>query len=259
MLEIVCKDLSEGADIGCHGTARSPSVSTNAPSAFDFAPEVTDAVADWVAQGFAAGPFSPTDRPANAKVSGIMCRQKPNGSARIILNFSSPAGNCVNDGIDSKMFPTSMSSTNRWLGALERAGRGALIMKVDWAAAYKHIHVRKDDLKLQYFSWLGMDFVELMLVFGARSSAGIYDRLAKLILVLVLAYSRFPPELVCQYLDDVCAATPAGSTALKRFESAYRAVAAEVGVQLAPTDDPDKAFSPCTAGVVLGVHYDTVA
>jgi hypothetical protein len=30
-------------------------------------------------------------------------------------------------------------------------------------------------------------------------------------------------------------------------------------VQLAPTDDPDKAFSPCTAGVVLGVHYDTVA
>jgi hypothetical protein len=151
MLEIVCKDLSEGADIGCHGTARSPSVSTNAPSAFDFAPEVTDAVADWVAQGFAAGPFSPTDRPANAKVSGIMCRQKPNGSARIILNFSSPAGNCVNDGIDSKMFPTSMSSTNRWLGALERAGRGALIMKVDWAAAYKHIHVRKDDLKLQFF------------------------------------------------------------------------------------------------------------
>ncbi len=76
-------------------------------------------------------------------------------------------------------------------------------MKVDWAAAYKHIHVRKDDLKLQFFSWLGMDFVELMLVFGARSSAGIYDRLAKLILVLVLAYSRFPPELVCQYLDDV--------------------------------------------------------
>jgi hypothetical protein len=156
------------------------------------------------------------------------------------------------------MFPTSMSSTNRWLAALEKAGRGALIMKVDWAAAYKHVHVREDDLKLQYFSWLGMDFVELMLVFGARSSAGIYDRLAKLVLALVLAYSRFPPELVCQYLDDVCAAAPAGSPALKRFEAAYRAVAAEVGVQLAPTDDPDKAFSPCTAGVVLGVHYDTV-
>jgi hypothetical protein len=259
LLNVVCKDLTDGADIGCVGQPRSASVSTNAPSAYDFAPEVTDAVADWVTQGFAAGPFHPKDRPTGAKVSGIMCRQKPNGSARIILNFSSPAGNCVNDGIDSNEFPTSMSSTNRWLAALEQAGRGALIMKVDWAAAYKHIHVRKEDLKLQFFNWLGMDFVELMLVFGARSSAGIYDRLAKLVLILVLAYSRFPPEMVCQYLDDVCAAAPAGSNALARFESAYRAVAAEVGVKLAPTDDPDKAFSPCTAGVVLGVHYDTVA
>jgi hypothetical protein len=259
LLDTVCKDLSEGANIGCTGAPRSPSFSTNAPSAFEFGPEVTDAVAEWVKQGFAAGPFHPKNRPAGAKVSGIMCRQKPNGAARIILNFSSPAGNCVNDGIDGDNFPTSMSSTNRWLAALELAGRGALIMKVDWAAAYKHIHVREEDLKLQFFSWLGMDFVELMLVFGARSSAGIYDRLAKLVLVLALAYSRFPPEMVCQYLDDVCAAAPAGSLALSPFESTYRAVAAEIGVRLAPTDDPDKAFSPCTAGVVLGVHYDTVS
>jgi hypothetical protein len=57
--------------------------------------------------------------------------------------------------------------------------------------------------------------------------------------------------MVCQYLDDVYAAAPARSTA-------YRAVAAKIGVQLALMDDPDKAFLPCTAGVVLGVHYDTV-
>jgi hypothetical protein len=40
---------------------------------------------------------------------------------------------------------------------------------------------------------------------------------------------------------------------------AYRAVAAEIGVQLASTADPDKAFAPCTAGAVLGVHYDTLS
>jgi hypothetical protein len=130
-------------------------------------------------------------------------------------------------------------------------------MKIDWANAYKHVHVKPKDLPLQYFSWLGKDFVKLMLVFGARSSAGIYDRLAKLVLCLVLAYSRFPPEMVCQYLDDVCAACAAGATDLERFQTAYRAVAAEIGVQLASTADPDKAFAPCTARVVLGVHYDT--
>jgi hypothetical protein len=50
----ICKDLRHGADIGCKGPARLPSSSTNAPSAFQYVPEVTDAVADWIKQGFAA-------------------------------------------------------------------------------------------------------------------------------------------------------------------------------------------------------------
>ena len=257
VLQQICEDLRNGADIGCKGPARLPSNSTNAPSAFQYGPEVTDAVADWVSQGFAAGPFDPKDRPANAKISGIMCRPKPNGTARIILNFASPEGICVNDGISNDDFPTSMSSTGEWLKALDKCGRRALMLKIDWAAAYKHIHVRLADLPLQYFSWLGKDFVELMLVFGARSSAGIYDRLAKFVLKLVLALSKYPRELVCQYLDDVCAACPAGSDALYTLESVYRAVAAEIGVQLASPEDPDKCFSPRTEGVILGIHYDT--
>ena len=65
-----------------------------------------------------------------------------------------------------------MSSTRKWLQVLDKAGRGALIMKLDWASAYKHIAVRPEDIDLQFFSWLGMDFAELCLVFGCRSSAG---------------------------------------------------------------------------------------
>jgi hypothetical protein len=257
-LETIIQDLSRGADIGCSGIARQPTVSTNAPSAFEYAAEVTDAIAEWVTQGFAAGPFDPSDRPETAKVSGIMCRPKPNGTARVILNFSAPVGLCVNEGIDNEDFPTSMSSTSEWLKVLDTCGRRALMLKIDWAAAYKHIHVRAEDWPLQFFNWLGKDFVELMLVFGARSSAGIYDRLAKFVLTLTLAYSRFPRRLVCQYLDDVCAACAAGSNSLAAFEAAYRAVAAELGIQLAPTTDPDKAFKPRTDGVVLGIYYNTV-
>ncbi len=62
-------------DIGCRGTFRQSSTSTNAPSAYKFGPEVTDAIAEWVTQGFAARPINTADRPANAKVSGIMCRK----------------------------------------------------------------------------------------------------------------------------------------------------------------------------------------
>jgi hypothetical protein len=216
-------------------------------------------VADWVIAGFAAGPFDPADRPENAKVNGMMCRAKPNGSARIILNLSAPKGACVNEGIVSDEFPTSMSSTKKWLEVLDKAGRNCLILKLDWASAYKHLAVRPEDIVLQFFNWLGKDFVELCLVFGCRSSAGLYDRLAKLILQLVILYSKFTAELVCQYLDDVCAAAPQGSTQLAHFEDCYRCVAQHLGVLLAPTTDPDKAFSPTTEGVVLGVRYNTVS
>ena len=257
-LKVVCKDLREGADIGCRGGARGPSVSSNAKSAYDSPEQITDAIAGWVKSGIAAGPFDPAVRPVGVKVSGIMCRPKPNGSARIILNLSAPAGLSVNDGIDIDEFPAKMSSTAKWLKVLNRAGRGALMLKLDWAEAYKHVRVRPEDRCLQYFSWLGRDFVELALIFGAKSSVGIYDRLAKVVLGIVILLANFAADMVCQHLDDVCAAAEEGSTELGKFEETYRKVAQQVGVRLAPTDDKEKAFSPCTRGTVLGVTYDTV-
>ena len=257
-LEKACKDLRHGADIGCKGAVRGPSRSTNAASAFEHPEQVTDAVATWAVKRFVYGPVPLGLVPVDAKVNGIMVRPKPDGGVRIILNMSAPVGNCVNEGINNDEFPAKMSSTRKWLEVLEKAGRQCLIMKMDWADAYKHIRVRKEDRKLQWFSWLGMYFMELCLIFGTVSSVGIYDRVAKVVLEIVLGLSRFNKELICQHLDDVCAAAPAGSTTLHVFEDTYRKVAAQVGVKLAPSDDPEKAFSPCTKGTVLGVTYDTM-
>ena len=258
-LNRVCKNLENGANIGCKDPFREPSFSSNASSAYESGQEVTDSVADWVEQGIAAGPFDPKDRPASAKVNGMMCRIKPNGSARIILNLSAPKGASVNEGITAQEFPATMSSTTKWLEVLDRAGRRCNMAKVDWAAAYKHMAVRSDDLNLQYFHWLGKDFIELMLIFGAVSSAGLYDDLAKVVLDFVIRHCKFPLDLVIQYLDDVCAAGPEGCLLLEKFVAAYRQIAADLGVKLAPTTDPEKAFSCSTSGVVLGVHYDTVS
>ncbi len=67
---------------------------------------------------------------------------KPNGTARIILNLSAPKGRSVNDGINS----------DEWLEVLDRGGKNATMTKINWAAAYKHIAVRPEDVKLQYFN-----------------------------------------------------------------------------------------------------------
>jgi hypothetical protein len=149
LLATVCNDLRHGATIGCREQFRKHSVSSNAASAYQFAPHITDAIAGWVTKGIAAGPFDPAHRPADVKINGIMCREKPNGSARIILNMSAPAGLSVNDGINKDDFPAAMSSTAKWLNVLNLAGKNCQIMKIDWSDAYKHVHVCEDDLKLQ--------------------------------------------------------------------------------------------------------------
>lgn len=258
-LKRVLSYIQKGADIGCRGPARKPTRSSNAPSAFQAGPQVTDAIAEWVEKKYAFGPVDEKEVPATAKISGIMVRPKPNGSVRVILNLSAPKGCSVNDGIDKTEFPATMSSTGAWLEVLDSAGRGCWITKSDWAAAYKQVCVREEDTDLQWFSWCGKFFKELCLIFGGISSAGIYDDTGKTVLDFVCRRAVFPRQRVCQHLDDVIAAAPAWSDAVHRFDAAFKEIAESVGVELAPRDDPEKSFAPCTAGVVFGVFYDTVA
>ena len=257
-VENVLHDVEHGADLGCRGPARQPTRSKNSKSALEFGPQVTDAVADWCKKGYCYGPVPESMVPKEAKVSGIMCREKPNGSARVILNLSSPEKLSVNDGIEKDLYPAEMSSTEKWLEVINKAGRNCNITKTDWGDAYKHLPVRTDDLPLQYFMWLGMFFLELCLIFGCCSSVGLFDRLAKVILAVVLALSKFPADMVCQHLDDVVAAAPDGCRSLWDFDWWYRKIADRVGITLAPRDDPEKSFPPSKDGVILGVHYNTI-
>jgi hypothetical protein len=103
----------------------------------------------------------------------------------------------------------------------------------------------------------GRFFKELCLIFGAASSAGIFDATAKVILKLVCVAANFPRSMVCQHLDDICAAAPTDSVLLHRFDEKFQEIAGIVGVQLADRADPDKTFGPCHRGTILGVEYDT--
>jgi hypothetical protein len=211
-----------------------------------------------VSKGYAFGPVALAEVPADAKISGIMVRPKPNGSVRVILNLSAPKGRSVNDGIDKDDFPAKMSSTSAWLWVLEQAGRNCVFSKTDWAAAYKQISVRTLDTDLQWFSWAGKYFKELCLIFGSASSAGIFDDTAKLILDLVCRMANFPPHMVCQHLDDICAASSASAAPkLAKFDDDFQKLASHLGIALAPRDDPEKSFGPSTSGTVFGIHYDT--
>jgi hypothetical protein len=254
----VVQRARHGADIGCRGHCRTPTFSSNAPDAYQNGRQVSDAVAGWLAKGLITGPVDEDELPCNAKVSGMMTRTKPDGSVRIILNLSAPKGLSVNDGIDSDEFPAKMSSTDQWLAVLNNAGIDCWMSKTDWADAYKHIPVREEDKDLQWFHWGGKFFREDRLVFGSASSAGIFDDAAKTVLSIVCHVAAFPRRAVCQHLDDACAAH-LHKHRIVQFDKAFEEVAAQVGVKLAPKDNPDKAFAASQSGIVFGVYYDTVS
>ena len=260
LLEAIVFDLKNGAKIGCKGEFRNPSKASNAPSVFenDNGRRVTDAIASWVKNKYVYGPVNLEDVPRRAKFAGLMAREKPNGSVRIIQNLSAPKGASVNEGIAACDYPAKMSSTNQWIRALNKAGRSCKFCKVDWSDAYKHITVDLDDTDLQWFMWLDKAFKELCLIFGGVSSAGLYNRLAALVIFIVRHRSGIDRDLVIQHLDDCCAAAPADSLVLERFDAEYFWVAEQLGIKLAPRDDPEKSFGPSTQGTVLGIRYDTV-
>lgn len=257
-LEKAYIDLKFGARIGCIQEFRIPSRSTNAPSALENGPQVTDSIADWINKGFVFGPIPLSDVPISAKFSGLMTRPKPNGSVRIILNLSSPLGSSVNEGIDKSFFPATMSSTSDWLRTLHKAGRRARFCKIDWGDAYKHVAVHPEDTDLQWFEWCGMGFKELCLIFGSVSSAGIFDRINKIVIFIVCSLANLDPDLVCQVLDDCCAAGPEHLNTIDNFDKIFYEVANDLGITLAPRVDPEKSFAPCQKGVVLGIEYDTI-
>jgi hypothetical protein len=236
---------------------RASSVSKNAKNAYENGRQVSDVIAAWVKVGYAYGPVKEEDLPAHTKVNGILTRTKPNGSVRIILNLSVPKGFSVNDGIDKDEFPAAMSSTEAWLAVLNKLGAGCKFMKVDFADAYKHIPVALGDTDLQWFEWGGKYFKELCLIFGASSSAGIFDAAAKVYVRLVCKITGFPLSQICQHLDDICAAAADGDESLQALDKQFKDTADRVGIKLASRDDPDKSFGPRQNGVVFGVEYNT--
>ena len=67
ILREVLSDLENGARIGVADACRVSSTSSNAPSAIEHGEEVTDALLEWIEDGYVIGPFDPEDVPFGKK------------------------------------------------------------------------------------------------------------------------------------------------------------------------------------------------
>ena len=139
-LHRVLERLKDGANIGCKGNGRLPTLCPNSPSASEFGQRVADSLQGWIAEGLCFGPLQKHELPwSDFSSNPILVKLKPNGKARICVNMSAPhqkdtdsmgSPTSVNDGIDPDEFPATMSSTKSFCQSLMKAGCPAEMAKL---------------------------------------------------------------------------------------------------------------------------------
>ena len=276
MLNRVCKRLEDGARIGCEGRGRLPTFASNAKTVFEHGDRVSDTLQGWVCDGIAAGPLRLEELrrlPAPFSVNPMGAKMKPNGKMRVLVDASSPHDQddvtpgwmwspmlpgAVNSTIDPAQFPTRMFSVPQFVRALWRCGRDAQVDKLDYKSAYKHVHVAEQDLPLQVIKWGDRFFVEMKLMFGTRSSPGIFDELAKVFLWCCRSLAGLPKYAVEQHIDDVLGVGLAGShSKIWKFHQIYLEEAKKLGIMLDDSGNQEKQQEPSNTVVALGVHFDS--
>ena len=264
----VIQDLKFGANIGAVGRSRLPSIGPNSKLALENGFRVQDALAVFCKKGVFLGPLSEDE--ANSlgkegiKVHPITAREKPNGNLRLITDASYPHEEnddekgpaSLNKFIDPDLYPTNMQGIPEFLSQLRNLGKDCKLAKADLADAYKHLHVRPEDVPLQFIKWGDKYFCDLKLMFGSRSSAGLYDRLNGLLLLITVKLTGFPSNLALRYLDDVFCLNR-DSEKLEDFMKCYHYVCAEVGAKLDDSGDPNKCCGPTNEACILGVIFNT--
>ena len=131
-------------------------------------------------------------------------------------------------------------------------------MKHDQEAAYRHVLVRKEDLHLQCVKWGDRYFMELKLMFGTKSSPGIYNRFVSQFLRLcVMKTAEMSMIDALRYLDDVLAIRGKNSIVQENFYQMNKATAGQVGVCLDKSGNRAKCQGPATTVKALDVNFDT--
>jgi hypothetical protein len=112
---------------------------------------VTDAIAWWVKNGFACGPFK--DPPLDGfRVNPIIAIDQGQ-KIRPVLNVSEPKPNSFNSNVDEQLLEkVNMSTAKRFSRAAVECGYDAVMIKTDFVDAYKMIPCEIKDLRLQGFS-----------------------------------------------------------------------------------------------------------
>ena len=201
------------------------------------------------AEGRILGPFPPASLPG-VQVSrfGVIPKKGLN-KWRLILDLS-PEGRSVNDGIRQELCSLSYVSIDDAARAVARAGRGALLAKIDIKSAYRIVGVHPEDRLLLGMLWDEELYVDTALPFGLRSAPKIFTALAD---ALEWVVRQTGVKVMLHYLDDFLLVGEPASEQCKDNLQKLLAVFTSLHIPVAS----EKLEGPTTCLSFLGIELDT--
>ncbi len=147
----ICSGLKDGFRVGYSRNYPLKSTNRNMESATQHPEVVEEYLHKECALNRMLGPFPCTDNLPRLHISrfGVIQKGHNTGKFWLITNLSSPAGQSVNDGIDSELCSLMYTKVDEVAAQAVCSGRGALLAKVDIEAAYRLIPVHPQDRVLQ--------------------------------------------------------------------------------------------------------------
>jgi hypothetical protein len=167
---------------------------------------------------------------------------------RVIFDLSSPEGASVNDGIPKEYGILVYKTLNDAIQLIAQAGRGAVMMKRDLKAAFRHIPINPCDYWLLLFEWNGQFFVNIFLPFDLHTAPRIFNLFAE---ALHWIFEALHEWNVTHYLDNFLFMFPP-NTDITAISAQFNDVLAEFGL----TKTTEKDSDDCVV-MRLGFEFDS--
>ena len=199
--------IRHGFRLGFNYKTQCKAANRNMRSALERPQVVSEYLAAECAEGRVLGPLDPKEW-KEVMVSSIGVIPKGSWGWRLIVDFSSPEGASVNEGIDTARCSLTYCGVEDAAREVMKQGRNTVLAKVDIKSAYRVVPVHPDDRWLLGMRWEGALFVDVVLSFGLRSAPKIFTAVADAAEWIV---REAGVKFVIHYQDDFLVVGPPGS------------------------------------------------
>ena len=186
------------------------------------------------------------------RYSPLMSVPKENNKRRVIVDFSFPPGNSVNDGISKVSYlefeiDFSLPSVQAMAKCIIELGSGCLLYKRDLKGAFRQFSSDPGDYIFAGIIWGEVIYIDTRLAMGLRSASYCCQSVTEMVAKIAGRRAH-----VMVYLDDF-----GGAELANKASESFRYLGwllKHYGLEEAP----EKAMAPSTQMDWLGVRFDTV-